>query len=860
MPKNNVPMDTTGLPQLDAALTGVLAGDNIVWNVDEVEQYRRVAWPYAEAAKRDGRVLVYFRFARHERLVPEGFCEECVLEPEAGFEVFLHRIHEVVGEKGLGAYYLFDCLSDLASNWCSDAMVGNFFMLTCPYLFRLETVAYFGLLRGRHSRHAVDPVRTTTQLFLEIYGHGGKLYVLPIKTQFRHSKTIHLMLEWDGGDRFGVVRSSALLAQVMGRVLPNSARIETYGDDVVRRAEECLRDGAGGQEEGERLKRQLIGMMVTRDESILPLVETYLALEDVLEVRWRMFGTGLIGGKAVGMLLARKIAQRESEELGAKMEAHDSFYIGSDVFYSFLVRNGLWEIREKQHSQETFLDGVEEAQERILAGTFSDYEIGLFEKMLDYFGQYPVIVRSSSLLEDAYGNSFAGKYDSVFCANQGGLEERLRSFLDAIRAVYASSMSCEALSYRERNGLLKRDEQMALLVMRVAGELQGRAFYPHLAGVGFSYNPFVWSPEIDPKAGVLRLVYGLGTRAVDRVDDDYTRVVALNAPLRRPEGSLDEIVRHTQRRMDFVDLDAGGLSAGDFDELLPLAQDVPVELFTTETAEGGRFLTFDGLLTRTDFVKDLRRLLEILERAYGKPVDVEFAANFLPGGGGYTVNLLQCRPLQVQGTNHPEVPQVECPAEGILLRGKGAVVGHSRVERLDWLVLVSPEAYGAMPERERHGVARAVGAANRALPGGAGVLAIGPGRWGTHMASLGVPVRFSEISRVSAICELMTMHEFLTPDVSLGTHFFGELVEMNILYFALFPGREGNRLNLEAIVSAPNRLGELAPGQAGLSEVLRVVRAEDVYPGGIWLVADGVDRQVTVSLCPPMAPGMAWGG
>jgi pyruvate, water dikinase len=259
-------------------------------------------------------------------------------------------------------------------------------------------------------------------------------------------------------------------------------------------------------------------------------------------------------------------------------------------------------------------------------------------------------------------------------------------------------------------------------------------------------------------------------------------------------------------------------------------------------------------------VKDLRRLLEILERAYGKPVDVEFAANFLPGGGGYTVNLLQCRPLQVQGTNHPEVPQVECPAEGILLRGKGAVVGHSRVERLDWLVLVSPEAYGAMPERERHGVARAVGAANRALPGGAGVLAIGPGRWGTHMASLGVPVRFSEISRVSAICELMTMHEFLTPDVSLGTHFFGELVEMNILYFALFPGREGNRLNLEAIVSAPNRLGELAPGQAGLSEVLRVVRAEDVYPGGIWLVADGVDRQVTVSLCPPMAPGMAWGG
>ena len=856
MPKNNIPIDTTGLPQLDAALTGILAGDNIVWNVDDIEQYRKLARPYAEAAKRDGRKLVYFRFAQHARLVPEGFCEECRLEPEAGFEVFLHRIHAVVGEKGLGAYYLFDCLSDLATNWCSDAMLGNFFMLTCPYLYRLETIAYFGLLRGRHSRHATDPVRTTTQLFLEVYGHGGKLFVLPIKTQFRHSPTIHLMLEWDGAEGFSAVRSSALLTQVMGRVQPNSARIETYGDDVVRRAEECLRAGAEAGAEAAELKRRLVGMMFTRDESILPLVEKYLSLADVLEVRWRMFGTGLIGGKAVGMLVARKIAERESPALGAKLEAHDSFYIGSDIFYTFLVRNGLWEIREKQHSPDTFLDGVEEAQDRILNGKFSTYEIGLFEKMLDYFGQYPVIVRSSSLLEDAYGNSFAGKYDSVFCANQGSSEERLRAFLDAIRSVYASSMSREALSYRERHGLLKRDEQMALLVMRVTGELQGSAFYPHLAGVGFSYNPFVWGPEIDPKAGVLRLVFGLGTRAVDRVDDDYTRVVALNAPLRRPEGSFDEIVRHTQRKVDFVDLEAGRLGAGEFSELAARAHGVPLDLFTTETEEGGRFLTFDGLLTRTDFVAGFRLLLKTLERVYGKPVDIEFAVNFLPDGKNYLVNLLQCRPLQVQGTHNPEVPQVECPAEGVLLAGRGAVVGHSRVERLDWLVLVVPEVYGPMPERDRHRVSRAVGAVNRALAAvDVGALAIGPGRWGTHMPSLGVPVRFSEISHMTAICELMMMHEFLTPDVSLGTHFFGELVEMNILYFALFPGREGNRLNLDALMQAPNRLAELAPEAADQAQVLRVVRADDLNLDGVWLVADGVARQVTVSLCPPMLRG-----
>ena len=858
MPKNNVPIDTTGLPELDAALTGILAGDNVVWNVDDVGQYRRLATPYAEAAKRDGRKLVYFRFARHERLVPEGFCEECRLDAQAGFEVFLHRIHAVIGDHGLGAYYLFDCLSDLASNWCSDAMLGNFFMLTCPYLYRLDTVAYFGLLRGRHSRLAVEPVRATTQLFLEVFGRGQTLYLLPIKTEFRHSPTIHLMLEWDGAQRLSVVRSSAVLTQVMGRALPKAERIETYGDDAVRRAEEIVRAGAARGAEAAELKRQLVGMMVTRDESILPLVDDYFTLEDLLDVRWRMVGTGLIGGKTVGMLLARKIAERERPELGAQLEEHDSFYIGSDMFYSFLVRNGLWKIRELQHSADTFLDGVDEAQERILSGKFSNYEVRLFEKMLDYFGQYPVIVRSSSLLEDAYGNSFAGKYDSVFCANQGPLEERLRNFLDAIRSVYASSMSREALSYRERHGLLKRDEQMALLVMRVTGELQGSAFYPHLAGVGFSYNPFVWGPEIDPAAGVLRLVYGLGTRAVDRVDDDYTRVVALNAPLRRPEGSLDEIVRHTQRRVDFVDLAGGRLATGAFAELIERAQGVPVDLFTSATEGGGRFLTFDGLLTRTDFVENFRKLLQTLEAAYGKPVDVEFAVNFMPDGKNYMINLLQCRPLQVQGTHNPNVPQLECPAEGILLAGRGAVVGHSRVERLDWLVLVVPDVYGALPERDRHPVARAVGAVNRALaPVSVGALAIGPGRWGTHMASLGVPVRFSEISHMTAICELMMMHDFLTPDVSLGTHFFGELVEMNVLYFALFPGREGNRLNLAALLAAPNRLAELAPEAAGLEHVLRVVRADDLSPAGTWLVADGLGREVNVSLCPPVRRGSA---
>ncbi len=177
----------------------------------------------------------------------------------------------------------------------------------------------------------------------------------------------------------------------------------------------------------------------------------------------------------------------------------------------------------------------EEARRRILTGTFPQETQKEFMDMLDYFGQCPIIVRSSSLLEDNFGNAFSGKYESVFCVNQGTRGERLKAFLSAVRRVYASTMSMEALDYRAHRGLLDRDEQMAILVQRVSGVVCSNLYFPQIAGVGLSFNPYVWSERIESDAGMLRLVCGLGTRAVDRHDDDYTRLVSLNAPKLRHE-------------------------------------------------------------------------------------------------------------------------------------------------------------------------------------------------------------------------------------------------------------------------------------------------------------------------------------
>src|SRR3990167_6344357 len=220
----------------------------------------------------------------------------------------------------------------------------------------------------------------------------------------------------------------------------------------------------------------LLRMAISRDERMLELARKYLTLGDLLAVWKRMIGTGLIGGKAVGMLMAGAILKQADPRWSDLLEAHDSFFIGSDVFYTFLVENGCWWLRQKQRDPATFLDGVEEARRRILTGRFPDYIRREFAEMLDYFGQSPIIVRSSSLLEDSFGNAFAGKYESVFCANQGPHQKRLEDFMSAVRTIYASTMSEKALRYRAQRGILDRDEQMSLLVQRVSGTRHGALF------------------------------------------------------------------------------------------------------------------------------------------------------------------------------------------------------------------------------------------------------------------------------------------------------------------------------------------------------------------------------------------------
>ncbi len=865
----------TGLPSLDRVIQRVMPGDNIVWRIDLIDDYSVLVKSFSENALRNGRKLVYFRFARHPALLPEKCGAEIhVLSPEVGFETFTAQIHKVIERSGKGAYYVFDCLSDLAADWYSDLMLGNFFMVTCPYLFELDTVTYFALLRGFHSSVAVSAIRETTQLLLDIFRHGDRLYVHPLKVDQRTSPTMYLPHVWEK-DEFLPVAESSVLAEVLDGItsLPVDSVSRTL--DIWERkfvqAKEALDRVESGEmppEEADNLYRWLLRMMVTRDERVTSLASKYLDLSDLLAIRKRMIGTGLLGGKSVGMLLARAILRRTEGKWQEKLERHDSFYIGSDVFYTYLVRNGCWGIRRSQRTSATFLDGSEEVQEKILSGTFPSFFREQFVSMLEYFGQSPIIVRSSSLLEDGFGNAFTGKYESVFCPNQGSPEERLAAFLSAVKTVYASSMSREALLYRAHRGLLDRDEQMGILVQRVSGAFYGHLYFPHIAGVGLSYNPYAWSEYIEPESGVIRLVFGLGTRAVNRSDDDYTRVVALNAPLRRPEANLDEVMEYAQKRVDVLDLAENRFRSLFFDRILQESPSLPVGMFATRKrvpserfGSGGSsipspwVLTFDRLLSKTTFVEDIRNMLKTLRDAYEYPVDVEFTANFLSDDGSCRINLVQCRPLQVrEGGRIVPVPETLSP-EDVALEAQGTIVGQSSFTPVDRLIYVVPSAYGELPITDRYSIARMIGRLTH-VEEEAGrrktIMLLGPGRWGTSTPSLGVPVSFAEINTVSILCEIVGMQGDVVPDVSLGTHFFNDLVEADMLYLALFRGKRGNHLNEEFLGRRRNRLADLLPDESGWSGVVRVIDLPDV-PGGkaLYLNANSPGQRAVCYLAGP---------
>jgi hypothetical protein len=585
----------------------------------------------------------------------------------------------------------------------------------------------------------------------------------------------------------------------------------------------------------------LIKRMISDQMAFVTLAKEFLDAADFALIDERRIGDGKIGGKSAGMMLAWKILQREDPsdevDLRSRVVIPDSYFVGADVFYDFHAVNGLEEfINQKYKTQEEIEADYPCVQDIYSRGRFPEEALRGLRELLAEARDTPLIVRSSSLLEDNFGFSFAGKYDSFFCPNQGSPAENLAALTQAIARVYASVLSPDALLYRQRMGLVDYDERMGILVQKVQGQRYGDYFFPTLAGVGFSRNPFRWNRKIRPEDGLLRMVWGLGTRAVDRVGGDYPRMVALSHPHLRPETAADRIRKYSQRFVDLIDLRANEFQTlpvadvlrSDYPGIELLAEVDRWDYLQSIVAPGALgqeplVLTFGELVKNEEFVTLMRATLTKLERVYGRPVDVEFTVEITPGRPyGFVLHLLQCRPLSSREWGEVMRIPTDVPLGDVIFLTR-RLVPRGRVSRIRYVVYVDPAKYSRVPDYEtRFELARVVGRINQRLEGECFIL-MGPGRWGSSNPELGVKVTYADIYNTRALIEIAQSSRADTLEVSYGTHFFQDLVESHIYPLPLYPNAPNAIFSRAFFSNSPNALKKLLPADANYAPFIKVI-------------------------------------
>ncbi|MCD6356358.1 MAG: PEP/pyruvate-binding domain-containing protein [Anaerolineaceae bacterium] len=585
----------------------------------------------------------------------------------------------------------------------------------------------------------------------------------------------------------------------------------------------------------------LIRTMISDQLPYVNIAKHWFTIPDLAEIKIRKIGAGRIGGKAAGMLLAYRILMDKlPEEMQSSIKKPEYYFIGSNEMYSFYTMNDLEKWNDQKYkTEEEMRADYPHILEEFISSQFSSDIVEKLEEILEKIGNKPLIVRSSSLLEDSFGTSFAGKYESYFLGNQGSKAEKLDAMTNAIAKVYASTLNPDALLYRRNKGLQDYDEQMAILIMTVEGKSFKNYYLPDAAGVAFSRNLYRWAPQIKREEGFVRLVWGLGTRAVNRVGNDYPRLIALSHPLLRPTPDQRTMERCSQKYVDLLDLKENTFKSPDIHEILEA--DYPPLRYIAQVSDGGFFsslrsrlmesdrnklvLTFEDLLKKTPFAEKMRQFLHILEESYENPVDLEFTLDIDQDSSGKPVlqfTFLQCRPQsQLARGKETQIPG-HLPQKDIVLQTH-FMVPQGVINDIDYVLFIPPEEYFKLQMHERFELARAIGKVNKAMKRKTSVF-IGPGRWGSNNTDLGIPVGYSDIYNTKSLIELCGKNIGAAPEPSLGTHFFQDLLEAQIYPLAINLDDPQSILQPSFFYQTPNVLSELIPADETLKEHLRLIK------------------------------------
>ena len=335
---------------------------------------------------------------------------------------------------------------------------------------------------------------------------------------------------------------------------PNSSLVEIAG--AIERYRHLIPQGVELSSPRERAFRvSLIQRILNDDPQFVQVAKQFISVNDFHDLLDRTIypagSHGRLGGKGAGLFVASQILKKHAadNELLRSIKTPKTWHLTSDGLHNFINYNDLEEIAEHKYKD---VGQVRQEYPAIIqvfkSASFPPEIVNGLSIALDDLPEVPLIVRSSSLLEDSKGTSFAGKYKSLFIANQGTKQQRMLALMDAVAEVYASTFGPDPIGYRMQRGLIDFHEEMGIMIQEVVGARVGQYYMPAFAGVAFSRNEFQWSRRIRREDGLLRMVPGLGTRAVDRVQDDYPILISPGQPSLRVNVTVEEKIRYSPKQ------------------------------------------------------------------------------------------------------------------------------------------------------------------------------------------------------------------------------------------------------------------------------------------------------------------------
>ena len=522
-------------------------------------------------------------------------------------------------------------------------------------------------------------------------------------------------------------------------------------------------------------------------------------------------GDGSLGGKARGLAFLNHLIQKYSltdKYEGLRISIPRTIVLTTDWFDKFILGNGLQYVIDSDLSDDEILS-------EFVASTLPEELVQNLKAFLATVDG-PLAVRSSSKLEDSNYQPFAGVYATYMCPPVENKDRMLRELGKAVKSVYASTYFRGSRNYIQASGNLLGEEKMAVIVQTICGTAHGNDFYPMMSGVGRSLNSYPIGAE-KASDGVLNVAFGLGRTVVDggrslRVDPLHPKKIL---QLSNPRLSQ----RDTQNEMFVLDMSPAAFKISRNDGVnlrrIPVAEaldsyDHPELVASTYDAlddrmvpgigiRGARVISFDGIFQydRLPLAKALSEVMSICRNELMSEVEIEFALDPDPSSAGREADLklLQVRPVSSgTGSQTSSIEDAESSIANKLIRSDSAL-GNGYFTESSRIVVIMPESFDKMKTAL---MAEEVSAINSGMiADGLTYFLVGPGRWGSSIPTLGVPVAWTDISAARMVVEYGI--DGFRIDPSQGTHFFQNITSLGVGYLSVDQYAGSGMIDFEAL-------------------------------------------------------------